>query len=519
MNTTSTDSACYESRTCAPRGFWRRVTHKCSMTIAASVVAACGGSIDERARVETIQAGPTPFISLVTLRVDDVQAVSSVRFRISPKAGTASKPVDVTYGAAALTRRQYVNRASHQLTVPVFGLYAGTTNAVTVDVEFVDRLTQSLAVQIDTNAYSDPTGIYDRPNVLKARQPETDLGLDFFALKSRLVGPIVLDTDGNVRWVGSTGLLDGQWSGFDKDAFVIGSRDSTRFSRLELDGRVTHHNLQSPTYTKFHHNIDPGKVGLLGEVDKLSDGVEQIESILVEFSADGSIVSEWDLAQIIANYMQSQGDDASAFVRPGVDWFHMNASVYDPRDDTVIVSSRENFVVKLDYRTGEVVWIFGDPSLYWYTFPSLRAKAIVLEAGGLYPIGQHSVSLTADGHLMLFNNGFPSQNQPAGAPAGNTRGFSAVSAYSIDRGSRTAREVWRFDDNQSIYSAVCSSVYETRQRSILVNFAKADSGTKVRLMGLSPERQVVFDLEYPNTTGCDVAWNAVPVPLEGMTVD
>ena len=78
------------------------------------------------------------------------------------------------------------------------------------------------------------------------------------------------------------------------------------------------------------------------------------------------------------------------FVRPGVDWFHNNSAIYDPSDDSIIVSSRENFVIKLDHKTGQIIWIFGDPTKYWYTFPSLRAKALTLAPGGLYPIGQHA---------------------------------------------------------------------------------------------------------------------------------
>ena len=239
-------------------------------------------------------------------------------------------------------------------------------------------------------------------------------------------------------------------------------------------------------------------------------------SLAAEFPNSGAIVKEWDFAALLGTYMQRHGDDPSAFVRPGVDWFHMNAATYDPRDGSVIVSSRENFVIKLDYRTGDIIWILGDPTKYWYGFPSLRAKALILESGGLYPIGQHATSITAAGFLMLYNNGFPSANQPPGAPVGDARAYSAVSTYSIDPIARTAREVRRFDYGQTILSTVCSSAYEAPGQSILVNYAVANNFTKVRLLGLDPAQQVVFDFEYPNTTRCNVAWNSTPVPLEQM---
>src|SRR5262249_18784406 len=148
--------------------------------------------------------------------------------------------------------------------------------------------------------------------------------------------------------------------------------------------------------------------------------------------------------------------------------------------------SRENFVVKVDYNSGDLVWIFGDPTKYWYTFPSLRAKALTLADGGLYPIGQHAVSITRDGLLLLFNNGAQSLNQPAGQPSGASRTYSAVSAYVIDRSALTAREAWRFDYGQTIFSTFCSSAYEMGDGAILISYALADGGTHARLVGLTP---------------------------------
>jgi hypothetical protein len=152
------------------------------------------------------------------------------------------------------------------------------------------------------------------------------------------------------------------------------------------------------------------------------------------------------MGDIFSAYMSGAGDDPALFVRPGIDWFHMNAAVYDVRDDSIIVSSREDFLVKIDYRTGAIKWILGDPTKYWYTFPSLRAKALTLDPGGFYPVGQHAPSITSDGLLMVFNNGLFSANQPVGQPRGENRTFSVVSAYAIDDANRTAREAWRFDN-------------------------------------------------------------------------
>ena len=232
-------------------------------------------------------------------------------------------------------------------------------------------------VEVNTEPYVDPNGIYDRLNILKAREPSGSLGYDYIALKNMHGGPVIIDTDGAVRWVGPA-IGDSTSTAFLDNGFEIGSQDSTVLTRNELDGTVGQVTLAATDDLNFHHNIDAGKARPLVEVDHLVDGVKRIESKLAEVSAAGAEVREWDLDSILSDYMRSHGDDPSAFVRPDVDWFHMNTAIYDPRDDTVIVSSRENFVVKLDYQTGNIVWIFGDPTKYWYTFASLRDKAVLL---------------------------------------------------------------------------------------------------------------------------------------------
>ena len=35
----------------------------------------------------------------------------------------------------------------------------------------------------------------------------------------------------------------------------------------------------------------------------------------------------------------------------------------------LIISSRENFVICLDYETGAIRWILGDETKKWFTFP------------------------------------------------------------------------------------------------------------------------------------------------------
>ncbi len=476
----------------------------------------CACTSGPTARPAATQTG-SPFTNFLNLsRFLNVADVTAVRYEIAPKPGSVSKPVQVEYSIAALKARGYATDGS--LIVPIFGLYAGYENQVSVELERDNGVTTPLQFTIQTPEFVDPSGIYTKPTVVTPRPVGTTLGFDFIYMKSSLF-PIIIDTDGEIRWA-ATQPYDAISSAFVNDGFVIGDPSQPSVYRVGLDGTVASGELPSNIYTDFNHDVIPGKSGFLAEVDEADDGVTNIESNVIEFSDFGpvSILNRWDLGAILSAYMTTQGDDAAAFVRPSVDWFHSNSAIYDPQDDSVIVSSRENFVMKIDYSTGNIVWILGDPTKYWYTFPSLRAKALTLAPGGLYPIGQHGLSLLPNGQLMLFNDGLGSLNEPAGTPAGETRTYSAVSAYAINEKSMTATNTWNYEAGQSIFSPICGSAYAAGDGSLLIDYVTADNYTETLLVGLNANHDVAFEFEY-QTSGCDTSWNARPVPLADLVIN
>ncbi len=490
-------------------------------------LAGCGGgaSQDTMAQTQAAQsdiaaappvAGVTPFIAFIALSGRNLDLATSFNVVIAPRPGSASKPVSVTWSIAYLIRRGYAHAGSTAVTLPVFGLYAGATNDIALTLAFADGSTRAMPLRATTAPFVDD--ILDHPQIVQARPAGSALGFDFFYLKTRLGSPAVVDTDGQLRWVGATvpGTLS---STYFEGGFVLGSNTSRQIYRLEFDGSLdASAALDASTVQEFHHDIEPGKTGLIDNVDVLDAGVLQVESVAQEFMPDGQVLQQWDLGQILSGYMAANGDDPTQFVRPGIDWFHMNTAIYDPRDDSVIVSSRENFIVKIDYFTGAIRWIFGDTSKYWYTFPSLRAKSLAFVGDGLVPVGQHGVTIAPDGNLMVFNNGTASSSQPAGAPAGLSRAYAAVSSYAIDEAARTVTEQWHFDDDRSTASAYCSSARQLADGSLLVDYAYVDDGSATILMGLDAQHRVAFSYRY-TTQGCSTAWNAQPIGLEAMVFD
>jgi hypothetical protein len=461
--------------------------------------------------------GVTPFISFARFTGGALANVTGVSYSIARAAGAHAKPVQVSYSMAWLVAHGRFTKDG-AIMLPVFGLYAGATNDVTVTFDFNDGSSQDMPISIATAPWVDPRGIYDNPVVVTPRNPGVALGYSYIYIKSSLGTPVVLDTDAQVRWVG-TGIDDSFSSAFVDNGFMIGSHDGPLVLRLELDGSFTWSLVVSPTIEHFNHNIAPGRDAMLTAVDTLVNGVENIQSTIVEMTGTAQILRTWDFAQIIGDYMSANGDNPALFVRPGENWLHLNSQIYDPSDDTLIVSSREQFVMKIGYTTNDIRWIFGSPDKYWYTFPSLRAKAITLtKKGAFYPIGQHSISLTTDGQLMLFDNGAPSSNVPPGAPHGKGRPFSVVSTYAINAAKMTANETLRYAHDKTLRSAVCSSAAQADSDTLLVDYAAADDDTHAHLIGLGATGNAAFEYQY-TTRDCGTAWNVQPIPFDGLVFE
>ena len=310
--------------------------------------------------------------------------------------------------------------------------------------------------------------------------------------------------------MGTAGFSVGSAIFFDNAVYVGHSR---QLFRIDLDGTVTLvGDYSSLGITNFHHNIDRGKVGIILDANTTT----YFNSMNIEVDASGRVLKTWNLANIISAAMRAGGDDPSQFVYPTpTDWFHNNGVTYNRADDSVIVSSRENFLICLDYKTSAIKWILGDPTKKWYQFPSLRKFALTVAPGSLPPIGQHAPSITFDQGLMVFDNG---QTSIFHDPPGVQRGFASPRKYSLDLVGKVATEVWNFPMNESIHCPFCSSVYEDAPYNYLIDYAIVNGGRPdvpvfAQLLGLNAAGETIFSYRYP-TIGCGKIYRALPIHLE-----
>ncbi len=457
-------------------------------------------------------AGVTPFISNVTLEVSDTTVLKSIQFAISPKPGSVTRPLSGTYSNDYLVSRGFEQPPTQTVTVPVYGLYAGYANSVTLTYRFLDGSSKQALTSITTATFDDAGCGYDSPTELQPRTNSTQLSYDYVMVKGgcNTFSPAIIDTDGALRWVGTAGVGGGSATFFDNAVY---SAHGHQLFRIELDGAVTLLGDYSALgIVNFNHNIDRGKVGVILEADTTT----YFNSTNIEVDAhSGAVLKTWNLADIISAAMIAGGDDPSQFVYPTpTDWFHGNSATYNRADDSVIVSSRENFLICFDYETSAIKWILGDPTKEWYQFPSLKKFALTLPPDSLPPIGQHAISVTYDQNILVFDNG---QSSVFHSPRGEQRTYSSPRKYEIDLNANTAAEVWNFDLGQSLWCPYCGSVYEDAPLDYLINFTFTDgvqTQSLAQLIGLNATDQTIFSYQYASVPGCLVAFNAIPLHLE-----
>jgi len=460
-------------------------------------------------------AGATTFISKLTLDVSNTTVLKSIQFAIDPKPGFGARPLSGTYSNDYLVSRGFEHPP--EIILPVYGLYAGYRNIVRLTYRFQDGSSKQAVTSIATAAFDDQGCGYNTPTKLQPRTNSTQLSYDYFFDRSACgdYSPVILDSDGALRWVSPLPTLNALFAAstfFDNGVYKT---DGSELVRIELDGTaLVVEDYSNIGAVHFHHNIDPGKTGLLLEPDTTT----YFESTILEVDkTDGHLLKRFNMADIISAAMIAGGDDPSQFVFPTpTDWFHNNGAAYNRADDSLVVSSRENFVICLDYNTTAIKWILGDPTKKWFQFPSLRKFAMGVAPGSTAPIGQHAPSITFDQGLLLFDNGQMSQFQN---PPGAQRDYASPRKYTVDLVANVATEVWNYPANQNIHCPFCSSIYEDQPFNYLIDYALVNGGgppnvpTFAQLAGLDAAGERIFYYQYP-TVGCNTAYNSIPIHLE-----
>lgn len=171
---------------------------------------------------------------------------------------------------------------------------------------------------------------------------------------------------------------------------------------------------------------------------------------VLELSTDGTIVNEWSILEMLDPFRIGYNSllgfwnaTFPEFEQGTKDWSHGNAVIYDPSDDSIIVSLRhQDAVIKFDRATGDLSWIIGTHA-NWDTdiFGDLLFDPIGLNF--LWQFHQHAPMVLPNGNILIYDNG-NLKASPFDETVPASENFSRAVEYSLDLDNMEIEQVWEF---------------------------------------------------------------------------
>lgn len=215
---------------------------------------------------------------------------------------------------------------------------------------------------------------------------------------------------------------------------------------------------------------------------------------------------EWDMRKYLK--VDRQIFPADYGMDPATDWFHVNSIGMSVKDNSVLVSGRNQGVVKIG-PDDALRWILA-PHVAWgqagFDGQGLNTTdyllAAVNPAGELYPgevqqgkvsaedfdwpTGQHALNILPNGNLLLFDNGLRRNFDPKPT-------YSRAVEYKIDEANRTIKQVWQYGKERGLemFSPITSDV------DVLPNGNRLITSGNIRASG-KPGHGKMVEVTYPN---------------------
>ncbi len=352
---------------------------------------------------------------------------------------------------------------SDSLQVPVVGLYPDRKNKVLLTLSN-ETATITDTVFITTKKLPN---YFPRIEINKLDRARMEPGMHLCDMHYAKQGtydsrPFIFDDQGQVRWYLNLDFFgDILWpiQRLKNGALLVAGRNE--IYEYDMLGNVLSHFVIDEKY-RIHHDIVELPGGdLLMAVRKggeyiLIDGKRQesLNDFIILFNPVlGKITKEWDLAK----NLDVKRHDLNHLTKS--DWLHMNGLAFNEKDSTIIVSGKNQGLVKISW-DDELKWILG-PKINWgkagRDSKGFETKKFLLTGvdneGNPYPDmvqignespsdfdfpwGQHAPEILPNGNIMLFDNGWSRNFQFKGT-------YSRAVEYKINEEDGTVSQVWQY---------------------------------------------------------------------------
>ena len=331
--------------------------------------------------------------------------------------------------------------------IPIYGLYPDSLNDVIVTLS--DGQTKTIQIKTDPLPEDLPL-----PTSINANKEKLGNDLYFFTPSSEGY-TAAYDVNGDVRWYLTTkNVWDIKRL---KNGNLLLSSDRLMAPPYYMAG-LMEMDLLGKVYTEYvfeggyHHDaVELPNGNLLvaaNNPDKMT-----VEDYVIELDRlTGEVVKSWDLSTVLPT------EAAKSENWTEHDWFHNNSVDFDEENQAIILSGRhQDAVISIDYESGKLNWIVGDPtgwpeemSSYFFT-----------------PIGEdfewqwshHSAKVLPNQNLAIFDNGNNRSKDPYTYLSANNN-YSRGVIYHLNKEEMTIEQVFEFgkDEGSSFYSPYVSEI-------------------------------------------------------------
>ena len=330
--------------------------------------------------------------------------------------------------------------------LPIYGLYANKENEVILKVG-----EESKTLKIKTEALPDNMAL---PTSVTAKKDKLGNDLYFFTPSSSGY-TVAYDVNGDVRWYLTNYALwkvDRLENGnllLSTERLVNSPYYMTGMYEMTLLGKIVKEYSLPGGYHHDYYEMPNGN--FLVASDNFSSGT--VEDYIVEMDRNtGEIVKTFDLTKILKK------EDGKSENWTQYDWFHNNAVWYDEKTNSITLSGRHmDAVINLDYETGKLNWIIGDPTNWSEEYQKYFFTPVGDDFEWQW--SQHAAMITPEGYVFILDNGNnKSKIESEYVPA--SKSYTRGVMYKIDTENMTIEQIWEYgkERGSSFYSPYISDV-------------------------------------------------------------
>ena len=357
-------------------------------------------------------------------------------------------PEVTIHGDSDLTTYTHTFAKGTEHYLPIYGLYAGRENKVTIKCGDEEK---ELTIKTDElpDDFILPTSV---------KKDESKLNNDlYFYTPSSFGYTAAYDVNGDVRWYLTESAI---WeiNRLDNGRLLVSTERlaevpyySTGLYEMDMLGKIyTEYSLPGG----YHHDYYEMENGnLLVASDDFNNDSGTVEDYVVEIDRkNGNIVKTFDLKDIL------KMTDGKSENWIEYDWFHNNSVWYDKKTNSITLSGRhQDAVINIDYDTGKLNWILGDPEGWSDEYQKYFFKPV--GDNFEWQWSQHAAMITPESYVFLFDNGNnKSKNEKDYVKAEDS--YSRGVMYKIDTDKMTIEQVWEYgkERGSDFYSPYISDV-------------------------------------------------------------